>query len=353
MKKIILCGAALLLSVCAANAQGWETTGAHDDFAQTDFYKNGPNGEGLVWWGDAEFAMTRTGTGELNIVATNAGGAGHYPLFGVNFNDANDNGTGTPFVVDLSGGMADIVLDIENTSTTELLFIDVKLVDNTDKQSQYEPNVSDVLPSVTFPDAPYPRKALNGFTLGPGAHRVVRLDLSSVPGNLGGLTEGAYTCTKPYDCPVTSYQINPAVIKAVLFRVNFGSSDINLSQDDGDFTVDTLIQGADIFPYNGTIVIREFKIGTPVVTTSVNSAVAEGSFSIYPNPATDALTVTFNATEGAVVSLTDIVGNVVYTTSANAGENKIAVNTTGLVSGMYILSVVTEHGRSAQKVSIR
>jgi hypothetical protein len=353
MKKLILFEIALLFSLSFATAQGWQNNGAYDDFAQTDFYKNGPNQEGIVWFADGVFSLNRPGNGTLTVTATNAGGSGNYPLFGVNFNDSNDDGTGTPFVVDLSGGMADVQIDIENTSS-QLLFIDVKLVDINNIQSEIEPNVSDITPASTWAEV-NKRKALNGFTLAAGQRKTIRIDLSSVPENLGGLTPVSYAnCgTGPYYCPTTSYQIDPSQIKAVLFRVNFGSDNIELSEGDGDHTVQTFISGSSIIPFNGNIVIREFKVGAPVTVAGISKAMIDRSLSIYPNPADHVLTVSFETNEVAEISLTDIAGSTVMTTSAGAGSNKISMNTSELPSGIYILNITTGNGVIARKVSVK
>jgi len=360
MKKVILCGTALLFSLGFMKAQGWQTAGAHDDFATTTPYANGPNGEGISWFETTSataLVITRPGTGDgfMNIAATNAGGAGNYPVFGANF---NNDGAGVPtsYVVDLHSG-ADIKVDIENVSS-QLLFMQITLEDINGVKSDYEPNVADVLTTTAYgdnsgtPNYYYYRKALNGFTIAAGVRKSITIDLSSVPGAVGGLTTVSYAgcATGPYYCPTTAYSIDATKIKTVIFTVNFGSSDINLSEGDGNPIADTFISGATINAYTGTIKLHDFKIGT--VTTGVNEALIGSSLSIYPNPAKDALTVSFDANSGANVTLSDIAGMPVFSTIANIGSNKINVNTSNLPSGMYILNVATENGKVARKVTI-
>lgn len=358
MKKLILSGTALLLSLGFSFAQGWVTTGAHDDFINTTVYKNGPNLEGVVWWADGVFAISRPGDGAMTVTATNAGGTDNglttgiasYPLIGVNFNDANDNGTGTAFTVDLTTG-ANIQLDIENTHASKLLYMSITLEDINNVQSKIEPNISD-LAGTTWADAQ--RKALNGFTVPATERKTITIDLSSVPGSVGGLTGGAYTCSGPSDCPVTTYSIDITKIKGVLFTVNFGKDNIDLSEGDGDHTIETFIPAADCAAatFTGDIKFHDFKIGSTIVANGVNEAVIAGSLNVYPNPANDALTVSFDAATGADVTLSDITGFNVYSSSTNSGSNNITVNTSGLASGMYILNVATETGRVARKVTI-
>ncbi len=133
MKKVLLSVGALLFSL-GLSAQGWTTTGAHDDFAASTFYKNGSNLEGVVWWSGPDYVLTRNGDGKMIATGTNAGGSdngltsgtGRYPLIGVNFNDSNDNGTGTSFTVDLSAG-ANVQVDVENTHASKMVYMVVIL----------------------------------------------------------------------------------------------------------------------------------------------------------------------------------------------------------------------------------
>jgi Secretion system C-terminal sorting domain len=358
MRKLILCGTALLFSLSFANAQGWSATGVHDDFATTTPYANGPNGEGVNWWentGGDTLVITRN-TGSMSIAVTTAGGCHQdpspapidpyvgrcYPILGLDF--------GTSNTVDLSGG-ANITFDIENTNTNDDTYISIVLEDINGNQSKVEPNVSDVLSTFAWGDAPYPRKGLNGFTIPAGQRVTVTIDLSSVPGAIGGLTAGAYTCDIPANCPVTSYTIDPTKIKDVLFLVNFGKDNIFLSEGDGDYTVDTFIDGTTITPFTGTLNIYDFTLGT-FSTTGLNKTMIDNSLSIYPSPADETLNVSFKAAAGADVTLSDIVGSTVLSASANAGDNKITMNTSNLSSGIYILNVTTENGKVTRKVVV-
>ncbi|MFL5729250.1 MAG: T9SS type A sorting domain-containing protein, partial [Cytophagaceae bacterium] len=200
----------------------------------------------------------------------------------------------------------------------------------------------------------YKRKALNGFTLTAGTRKTITIDLSSVPGAIGGLTAGSYGgCgTGPYYCPTTSYTLDPSQIRDLIFLINFGGNDINLSEGDGDYTLDTYIAGGTITPYNGVIKFYDFKIGTVSTPAALNKTVINNSLTVYPSPAKESLTVSFDANETTDVTLSDIVGNKMLSASANAGSNKITMNTSNLSSGIYILNVSTENGKVARKVVI-
>ncbi|HSZ72539.1 MAG TPA: hypothetical protein VK750_07660, partial [Cytophagaceae bacterium] len=163
MKKLLLCGSALLFSLGVANAQvGYQTKGGHDDFATTNEYVDAVSGKGLYWYdntGATTIKLTRTGGGAgMDINVTNAGGcrsgSNCYPSFGLNF--------GSGVTMDLSQ-QADMTFDIAN-QVNAFTWITVILTDANGKTASYEPNVSDVLPTTTWSDPSQPRKALNGFT---------------------------------------------------------------------------------------------------------------------------------------------------------------------------------------------
>lgn len=125
-----------------------------------------------------------------------------------------------------------------------------------------------------------------------------------------------------------------------------------MSEGDGDHTLDTFIPGNTITPYTGGYIISDFKIGT-FITTSNRNTVDNNKLNVYPNPAKDVLNVSYEAANGADVTLTDMMGNKVLAASANAGTTQLSMNTAGLQTGMYILNISTEKGKTSRKVSIQ
>ena len=371
MKKLLLCGSALVCSLGALNAQGWYSTGVYDDFKDSTFYVNGANNEGAYWWENTSgnaVKLSRKGDGSMLVTATNAGGCTSgsycYPIFGVNFGqDANKKA----FAVDLST-LADITIDIENMVNVAT-YVSIILEDANGKQAKIEPNISDVIAGTPWDSASI-RKSLNGFTFGdltdPGVKANVRkklkIDLSSVAGKIGGLSAGDadWTCATPVDCPKTSYAIDPSKITNVLFMLNFGKNNIFISEGTTnttkDYKEDTFIDGTNISPYTGSLKVYEFAIGTLPQGLGFKDGINEKTvhkLNLYPNPASDLLNVSFETKSVATVTLTDIFGRAVYTHSANAGTNNIAVNTSNLSTGIYILNVASENGSVSNKVNIK
>ncbi len=221
-------------------------------------------------------------------------------------------------------------------------------------KSDIEPNISDILSTHTWADGPpYPRKANNGLVLAANSRETFRIDLSSVPAFLGGLTRSGWVGNGPFDGPTTNYVIDPSKIVAVIFTVNYNNETVIFSQGDGDHTADYIIEGVDIQKYTGTIKFHDFKIGSTITTGVTETAAIDASLKVYPNPASGALNVSFQSEAGAEVTLSDVVGNKVFSTTSTIGENKITMNTSSLSSGIYVLSVATENGRVARKVAIK
>ncbi len=371
MKKLILCGSALLLSLVFAKAQtpGVTATSAYDDFAGTGY--TAADALGIYWWNGPVGTGVRSG-GKYTNTFSNASS-----FYVVDFGTNNTTTPATPLVLNLST-MADIELVVENNSS-QLLNMYVYLEAVGGVFSDYEPNISDCVgvpntstptPGITVPagepgttgDVVYPKKARNGFALKAGVRDTFRLDLSSVTGVVGGLTrQNPWVGTTPDNSPSTLYSINPANIHAVQFLFNNGE-DVVLSGnavDKGSYRYDTTVLAANNGNYTGAIIFHSFKIGSVLTalpadpTTGVNEAIISNSLKVYPNPAKEALTVSFETANGAEVTISDIAGYQVYSASANAGANNITVNTSGLSAGMYILNVATENGRVARKVTIQ
>jgi polyhydroxybutyrate depolymerase len=82
---------------------------------------------------------------------------------------------------------------------------------------------------------------------------------------------------------------------------------------------------------------RKYRLNTLTSVSSVDQQNVD--FKFYPNPAKDDLNVHFNANGHlATVTITDVLGHVLIQTSSSTGT----INTSGLSTGMYVLSVLRE-----------
>ena len=69
--------------------------------------------------------------------------------------------------------------------------------------------------------------------------------------------------------------------------------------------------------------------------------------SVYPNPATDEVSISMKAEGAAKLIVTDITGKVVMNNTINLTNGKSKVNINSLTTGMYIFNVVLENGTSS------
>lgn len=68
----------------------------------------------------------------------------------------------------------------------------------------------------------------------------------------------------------------------------------------------------------------------------------------FPNPTTDAVTITVNATGAATLNVTDISGKIVMNSLVDLGTGSTRVNTSQLEAGVYVFTVIMENGKTAQ-----
>ncbi len=86
--------------------------------------------------------------------------------------------------------------------------------------------------------------------------------------------------------------------------------------------------------------------GTYVCPTAGIAEVTSVLLSVYPNPATDILTVETEAT-GAVITLTDLTGRTLLTATATAG--KTTLNIAHLSAGTYMVRVGNRVGKVVKR----
>jgi hypothetical protein len=83
---------------------------------------------------------------------------------------------------------------------------------------------------------------------------------------------------------------------------------------------------------------------------NVNSIrpIEETKANIYPNPFTNSITIERNTNEVAQLEVTDLLGQVVFTTTLNAKSETIALS--NISEGTYLINITNSRGHSVTKM---
>ena len=84
---------------------------------------------------------------------------------------------------------------------------------------------------------------------------------------------------------------------------------------------------------------------------NVNEINEVSNFTVSPNPANEVINVKLNNADNAVITISDLAGKVVSTTTSNGIST--SVSTAGLNSGVYLVNVTIGNATSTQKVVIK
>jgi hypothetical protein len=92
-------------------------------------------------------------------------------------------------------------------------------------------------------------------------------------------------------------------------------------------------------------------VTTVTFTTGIQDQPAIANLSVFPSPATDFVTVkeTFGTLVSAVISVSNVLGETVYTKSITTSELNETINVAGFTSGVYFISVKTSSGTSIRR----
>lgn len=90
---------------------------------------------------------------------------------------------------------------------------------------------------------------------------------------------------------------------------------------------------------------------TDDATLNTNEISVVSNFTVSPNPANEVINVKLNNADNAVISIIDLAGKTISTTSTNGVST--SVSTTSLNSGVYFVSVTIGNSTSTQKVVIK
>lgn len=87
------------------------------------------------------------------------------------------------------------------------------------------------------------------------------------------------------------------------------------------------------------------------ILSRLNETTAK-EFSVYPNPNNGSFVLELPTTEAAVISVSNVSGQVVYTKEVN-NTNKVTIDMGGIAKGIYILQVTSDHDSYKSKLTIQ
>ena len=88
------------------------------------------------------------------------------------------------------------------------------------------------------------------------------------------------------------------------------------------------------------------------LVNSVNAIKTKNSFSFYPNPANDFITVQFNTVTATSITLYNSLGQIVYAHNAVAPVSNYKIDVRGIPQGIYFLQLKNNKEILQQKVLI-
>lgn len=89
---------------------------------------------------------------------------------------------------------------------------------------------------------------------------------------------------------------------------------------------------------------------TPPMLTAVNSSELNAALKVYPNPSNDELWVESNLANRSTIKLYDLSDHLLKTWEMNTGKAKLDVR--DVSTGIYLLQIETNEGRSTQRIAI-
>jgi hypothetical protein len=137
-----------------------------------------------------------------------------------------------------------------------------------------------------------------------------------------------------------TYNLNGEVTSRMESEYAYDSDNDMLSQKQKSYYPPDLTK-----PIYGSYSVTEYYTGAGVEEEKLTSGLI-----VYPNPASDLITVTQNGSSKFHLSLTDIQGKVVYETDFT--ESTATISVSDLKAGLYILTATSSEGISRQKLLI-
>ena len=137
------------------------------------------------------------------------------------------------------------------------------------------------------------------------------------------------------------------------------------SWDFGDFTNSSAAAPVHAFASNGSYSVvltaingncTDTTVLTVAITVSVEELIGLGNINVYPNPASESITVSFDNQLGnsIEISLIDALGRSVVSESIQSlGLNELALNLSSISNGMYTLQLTSNNNIVTRKVIVR
>jgi hypothetical protein len=134
------------------------------------------------------------------------------------------------------------------------------------------------------------------------------------------------------------------------------------SLGDGGATNDLVVGTAGVSEAQTSFYLDEnatwfYTTSTPMVrmnfdpTAAINEVANAFGLNVYPNPASDVINVTLNKEVAASITVVDVTGKVVKTSTING--TSASINTTGLSNGVYYVNITDGTSVSTEKVVIK
>ena len=334
MKKTLLSSLAIA-AFGVVNAQSYvNANGFNEEFSSADKTEDAASDREIFWYGcgvttestdpdcnSADYALTRSGDGNLTVATTKPDAAGNWSPLGFSLVNGDKDQT-----VDISStGEVKVKYTNTSSSTVEVYWL---FASSGDRGATL--NISNADATGTS----------WGGVVAAGDTKELTMDLSSATRTSweldesgcaakGGVGGGAAKCIWDDGLDVT----------------NMYSVDITVT---GEATAASSWAPAAL---SGETVVFEYIMGG-ADQESASEVVAAG-LNVYPNPATDVLNVNFDATSATTVELVDLTGKVVETSVSEAGSVTTQFATTNINAGVYFVNVKNLNGSTTSKVVIK
>ncbi|MNR38197.1 hypothetical protein D3C85_1562770 [compost metagenome] len=86
---------------------------------------------------------------------------------------------------------------------------------------------------------------------------------------------------------------------------------------------------------------------------AVSENAANVHVNIFPNPVVGEAAIEVNGAVASTITVVDLTGKAVYTTTVSEGTSKVTFSTNGFAAGIYTVNVSTEKGTITKKMLVQ